>query len=159
MADATGAVRHRAQETVSEGVIPNAPAQGRILNRMYTWTVMREDGLSFDEASFGSLSAVPMKGHRVARITVWRRDTEIAKARQYHLFVPVGAHPFIFGRIRTQLGGQGAVKEAITCMGYESEHGERVYVWINDQDDVVITHRDLDDIINGIPDESITKGG
>jgi hypothetical protein len=125
---------------------PNTDPLTRLVNRFWTWAVVRDDGLVFDERGFGSYREVPLEGHRLTRIVLWPAQFATPEqGRQLQLIVPEDAEPFIFGRHRHSTNPEVG-SEAITCMGYENAQG-KVYVWVNDAGDVIVSTRDLDDVI------------
>lgn len=117
----------------------------RSIGRAFTWAVATRSGKVHTEDEFGSLQLVPRDPHDpiVALAVVPVADPSDV-SRYYQVRVPPGASPVIFWRMRRDLNGGSS---AITVLGWRSAFG-RCLLWIYDDGRVVVTDRDLDDLID-----------
>lgn len=120
---------------------------GRPIGRAFTWAVSYRNGAIATEDAYASLALVPRDPNNpIVALAVVAVSDPSDVSRHYRMHVPDGCEPFIFWRSSRLADGSGRAS-AITVLGYTYPAGAKHFLWVYDDGRVVVTDRDLYDLV------------
>ena len=112
------------------------------INRNWTWIAVDRFGIQYREIEYRSIANLP-KDVEIVRIVANVTGVDPNASPEFGVMVPKGANPIAFSR-HANSTKEDVANDHLTVIGYEHDAG-RMYVWITERGDALVTDRDIGD--------------